>query len=398
MTTPIEIYKFETLYCLDKAGKLKQWDIRVENKEKYSEIITIYGYTRKIETNTRITNGKNLKKSNATTHYTQAIADAQSKWNKKKDIEGYTVVMLTRDGTINTTSFGGVTPLPMLAQEFNKNKKKVVYPVAIQCKLDGYRSIYNSNTNQITTRQGKDFLIITKSGKLYEELQQLKKYKLIFDGELYCQNVPFETFGVLRKTKGFTETDLENLSKIEYHIYDIIDTEISFKERNEILNKINKENTFSKLKFVETLVVSSEEEIKENHTRYLSEGYEGTIVRTLNGLYKCKFRSFDLLKYKDFQDAEFEIVDFTEEKDTSGADSNLIVWIVKVNETNKCRVRPQGTKKERQELYKKCVENFNQFKGRKLWTKFFEFTGDRNLRFPTSKTNSYESYIRDEIL
>jgi ATP-dependent DNA ligase len=393
----LQITKFETLYCLDKAGKLKQWDIRVENKGLFSEIITVYGYTRKIETNSRVTKGKNLNKSNMTTHYTQALADAQSKWNKKKDIEGYTTTIPT-GGAASITSLEGVTPFyPMLAQEFNKNKKKVVYPVAIQCKLDGYRCIYNSNTNQITTRQGKDFSIITKSGNLYKELQQLNKYKLVFDGELYCQNVPFETFGVLRKTKGFTETDFENLSKIEYHIYDIINTEISFKERNEILNKINKENPFSKLKFVETLVVSSEAEIKENHTRYLSEGYEGTIVRTLNGLYKCKFRSFDLLKYKDFQDSEFEIVDYTEEKDTSGMDYPLVVWIVKVN-TITCKVRPMGTKEERQELYKKCVENFDQFKGRKLWTKFFEYTEDGSLRFPTTLRSTYTEYIRDNII
>ena len=111
------------------------------------------------------------------------------------------------------------------------------------------------------------------------------------------------------------------------------------------------------------------------------------IIRNKHSLYKIKQRSSDLLKYKDFEDAEFEIINYTIEKDTSGYDSNLVVWVVAVpikivldDHTSelkedeielkdekgfiKCKVRPMGTKEERKELYKKCVENFDQFKGR----------------------------------
>ena len=45
-----------------------------------------------------------------------------------------------------------------------------------------------------------------------------------------------------------------------------------------------------------------------------------------------------------------------------------------------------------------CIENFDQFKGRNLWTKFFEFTNDGSLRFPSTMRNTYTEYIRDEIL
>ena len=118
------------------------------------------------------------------------------------------------------------------------------------------------------------------------------------------------------------------------------------------------------------------------------------------------------LKYKDFQDSEFKIIDYSSEKDTSENDENLVIWIIEVpvkvvldghqGDTNfvfkRVRVRPKGTKEEKKELYKMCVENFDQFKGRNLWVSFFEYTRDGSLRFPSTKHNSYKSYIRDEIL
>jgi len=153
------------------------------------------------------------------------------------------------------------------------------------------------------------------------------------------------------------------------------------------------------IKNVFTLKVENEEQIKQNHLIFVNEqGFEGTMIRNSSGMYKEKFRSFDLLKYKDFMDAEFEIVDYTFEKDTSQTDNNLIVWIIKIKDNILCKVRPKGTKEQRQELYKKCKSDFSQFKGRKLWTKFFEYTTDGNLRFPTTKCNSYIEYIRDEVI
>jgi hypothetical protein len=217
---------------------------------------------------------------------------------------------------------------------------------------------------------------------------------------------------------------------------------LTFEQRNKIIQKLglsrpgghttaageklyDDETTkplYEKLVYVDTYQVNNEEEIKEYHTKFLEGGFEGLIIRNKHSLYKTKQRSSDLLKYKDFEDAEFEIIDYTIEKDTSGADSNLVVWVVAVpiqivldGHTSelkedeievengrpkfiKVKVRPQGNNEERKELYKKCLQNFEQFKGRKLWVKFFEYTRDGSLRFPSTKTNSYESYIRDEIL
>ena len=85
---PIEITVFQELYEKDAHGKIRTWNLRVEKYQEFSEIVIVYGYKRLIEQRRRINLGKNLNKSNCTTHYTQAILEAQSKWNKKIN-EGY---------------------------------------------------------------------------------------------------------------------------------------------------------------------------------------------------------------------------------------------------------------------------------------------------------------------
>ena len=419
MTEPIEIYKFEPLYGKDIKGKTKTWDLKVERYLDYSVIVTLYGYNRLIETRRQVNFGKNLNKSNMTTHFTQAIAEAKSKWTKKRDIEQFytekSIQEKVEDLDIKKSEKLNVkkqeNPLPMLAQDYKKQKNKVIYPCFVQSKLDGFRCIYNTTTGQITTRQGKEYNIVKESGKLYEELQKLPK-GLILDGELYTNKVNFETLGVLRKTKKLTKEELVNLQKIEYHIYDIINTEDTFEHRNKNIQNLNllslgqKKSTYEKLVYVPTHQVNNENEIKEYHTKFLEQGYEGTMIRNKLSLYKIKQRSSDLLKYKDIEDAEFKIIDYTIEKDTSETDSNLVVWVIDVPIHNseirprfiKCKVRPKGTKEERKELYKMCVENFDQFKGRNLWTSFFEYTRDGSLRFPSTKCNTYTEYIRDIIM
>lgn len=398
--TILEEYIFEPLYAKDVKGKTKTWKLKVERYDTYSEIIIFHGYNNLVEVRRQINIGKNMGKSNETTHYSQAIIEAKSKWDKKLNIEKYTT-NVTGNQTNNT-----MNPLPMLANDYKKNKEKVKsllseMKIMVQPKFDGYRMIYNTTTKQMSTRQGKEYNIIKESGTLYKELQKLPT-GYILDGELYTNQINFEELGILRKTKNLSEQDLINLSKIEYHIYDLIDTNLVFEQRNEKIKELLYPDKYEKLIYVSTYLLQNEDEIQYYHTKFLEQGYEGTMIRNKESLYKIKQRSNDLLKYKDFDDAEYKIVDYTFEKDTSGKDENLVVWIVHIpdiyNKMIKCKVRPMGTKEERKNLYKKCIDNFDQFIGKNLWVKYFEKTKDGNLRFPSTKTNSYESYIRDDIL
>ena len=430
MTTSMETKTFDPLYGMSKDGKIKNWEIKVEKFNEYSEIVTLHGYENKIETRIRVNKGKNIGKSNETSHYQQAILEAQSKWKKKHDVEKYTKypevlyhpeTSKKEENPIESQSPSGSLPsisspsisspsislpstgprLPMLAQDYSKHKHKLKYPCFIQPKLDGYRMIYDTTSKTITTRQGKNFSIVKDSGLLYQELCSLPSGPsgYILDGELYVHSddVSFEALGVLRKTKKLTEEDKKNLSKIEYHVYDMIDTKLSFEKRTEKIRELL-ESKYKMIQVVPTIKISSEKEIVDHHQKFVDEDYEGSMLRNGESKYLEKNRSYDLLKYKDFMDEEFEIIGYTFEKDTSGEDKNCVVWIVKIKEGLECKVRPKGEKEQRQKLYEECEKNFDKFKGRKLWTKFFEYTSDGSLRFPTTKTSDVSSYIRDEVL
>jgi len=394
---------FEVLTALDTKGKTKTWEIKVVNLGDYSEIITKYGYTNKIESIVRVSQGKNIGKSNETTHYQQAVAEAKSKWTSKQTRENYKPVNGGEENGDETETTTEITPIfPMLAQDYFKHQNKLKFPCYIQSKLDGYRCIYRNGV--CTSRQTTEFNVIYQT-ELYQELKMLNEISvvfdgephaskaIVFDGELYLHNAPFEHLGILRKKK-LSKEDLENLNQIEYHIYDIIDETLHFDQRYQLLKTIDF-SRFKKIKLVQTEIIHNESELKTAHSEFINQNYEGSIIRNRDGMYRCKARSTDLLKYKDFQDSEYTISDFTFEKDTSGENDDLIVWICETDTGDHFNVRPQGTKQERKTIYQNCQTDFSRFRGQKLWVKFFELTDRGVPRFPTTKTNKLESYIRN---
>lgn len=370
---------FQPLYVNDKKGSIREWKINVYNHGDFSEITISHGNLngKHITKTIKIDKGKNIGKKNETTHYEQAISEATSKWTKKIEIENYTTELPSSTNT--TTKIA-----PMLAHDYFKFKNKLKFPCYIQRKFDGYRLLYDNVTQDMYTRNGKKYTILYNS-ELHKQLIQLN---LPFDGELYCHDdFNFEFYGVLRK-KSLSKEDQELLNKIQYHIYDLNIPNTSYKERYDILSK-KITNEFTKLKLVESIICSTEDDIKRNHLTFIKDGYEGSILRNLNSYYIAK-RSFDLLKYKDFNDDEFKIIDFTSEKNE---DQDLIIWICETSDDKIFNVRPSGTIEERVYLY----NNGKKFIGQKLWVKYFGKTENMIPRFPNTKTSSYLTYIRNEV-
>ena len=163
MKEVIEEKIFDTLFLENKDGKNKEWFIKVTRYKNYSNMYYSYGLEggKKVECNQIISIGKNIGKKNETSHYEQAILDAQSKWNKKRDL-GY------RNKNIKESEI----IYPMLANDFHKHKSKMVFPCYAQPKLDGYRMIYNSSNKSCNSRQGKDFEIIKRTN-MYKSLIEI---------------------------------------------------------------------------------------------------------------------------------------------------------------------------------------------------------------------------------
>ena len=123
----------------------------------------------------------------------------------------------------------------------------------------------------------------------------------------------------------------------------------------------------------------SDEEIKTFHKKYIKLGYEGVIIRNKNGLYKEKNRSNDLLKYKEFVDDEFEIVDY---KCGTGQDANAVIWICKTKDEKIFNARPEGTLEERRKFYRYG----KQYIGKLLTVRYQNLSKDGIPRFPVGVT------------
>lgn len=351
---------FSKLYGQNKDLRIKVWHIMVQERDTHAEIITHHGLEngRQIETRREI-HGKNLGRLNETTPYEQALSEAKKRWTDKKEKEKYTENVEDLDG--NTDEYTEV-PRPMLAKEFKENKLKISYPCYTQPKLDGYRAIYFKG--KLYSRKGIEFNQDITS-HITDELKK-QNVEWILDGELYIDNDNFQTLGMLRKKKPSTQ-DLKDKTRIKYNVYDIIDKNLVMSGRLRVLNEIFTTQQLEYTIQVPTKQVNSELEVKETHIDYTSSNYEGTMIRNINSKYETKARSANLQKYKDFMDAEFEIIGAEPEQ------GGMVKWIVKMDNDKEFAVSSTGTKKERIELYK----NYKDYIGKMLWVKFFDYNVDK---------------------
>lgn len=183
---------------------------------------------------------------------------------------------------------------PMFAVKADLDKLR--YPLMVSSKLDGIRAVV------------KDGEVLSKSMKPIrnEHVQRTFKDLHGVDGELIVGDILAEdafqvtTSGVMTK---IGEPD------VKFYVFDRWDFEGSFEERikhlPEGLNII----------LVEQVIVNNYEELMEEYQRLVKMGYEGAMLRDPTKPYKfgtATVNSQELLKMKPFEDAEFEVVGFTE--------------------------------------------------------------------------------------
>ena len=169
---------------------------------------------------------------------------------------------------------------------------------------------------------------------------------------------------------------------VQFHVYDIPrgpgNTE-QWKRRKNVLSKFN--DTLNRAKNCKSIVVVEshtayyEEDVYELQSEFLEDGYEGAIVREMDGEYKFGYRSNKLLKVKNFMDEEYLIAGFTT---GVGKFEGSIVWICETENGDTFKVVPQGTMEERQATYNTAGEHIGEL----LKVKFFELTDDNIPRFP----------------
>jgi len=331
------------LYKKDSKGKIRVLEITTDGNLVVQKSGLLDG---KLTTNIRECSPKNLGKVNETTAKQQAINQAESIIIKKLK-EGYFKTIEEAKSSINL--------MPMLAKPIDLSK--ITYPVYIQPKLDGIRMIATNKSK--LSRKNREINTVD-----HIDLSSLSD-DIILDGELYIHNRSFQEITSLVKRKQ------QETANIIYHVYDLPSHKGTFKERYNKLLEVAEH--LPNVETVATILINSEEELKEYHNRFINDGYEGTIVRTDDTKYEFNKRSNSLLKYKHFFDEACKIIDVVpnEAIPTQGT------IVCELNgKTFKCNMKMSHVERELILITK------DEYVGKTAEVRFFEYTDDGIPRFP----------------
>jgi ATP-dependent DNA ligase len=368
--------KLDTLYKRDSNDGIRQWTIEI-NSTGYRTHSGLVGG--KIVTSEWFkVMATNVGRANHRTLSEQAIFEAQAKWQKKID-SGYS----TNQVSCNSSE---VKISPMLAKKWEDRKDKISFPLASQPKLDGMRCWIDANG--AWTRNGKRWMTVDF---LTKELEGFFKShpNAILDGELYSHELKHDfnkISSLIKKTKP-TAADLQECeSKIKYHIYDcIIDPQkpVRFLARMQSVFEIVKRLPMCFVA-VSTSIANNQSELDALYGEYLEDGFEGQMVRLPNSPYEFK-RSVNLLKRKEFQDDEYQIVEIGE---GNGNKSGMAGFAV-------CR-HPDGRTfnsniKGNHDFLKDLLVNRDAYIGTYATCTYFNLTPDGIPRFP------YITKLRDGV-
>lgn len=377
--------KSSMLFARNSNGSVQTWYIETEGA-KYR---TIYGQLGGAIQTTEWYNAyiTNEGRSNARNAEEQAVFEAQAIFKRKLE-SGY---WLNIDD-IDKVHFVE----PMLAKNWADRKDKVRYPVWVNMKYDGARSVHG-----ITgpfSRNGKPWKTAQHISNALQPV--FDKYPdIIFDGELYCHklNNNFEKImSLIKKTKPTAADIEESANTIQYHIYDIIDTELNYSQRLDKLNSILSECLQPGI--IDNVICiapsyrcNNEDEVNRYYEQFMELGYEGQIIR-LNKPYENK-RSSNLLKRKDFDEKEYYIVDIEEGEGNKTGMCGRFILLKDIDDINYA-VKNYGYKhddidnefnsnvKGSHEYLKELLDNKQTFKCKYAKVKYFGIGAEGAPRFP----------------
>jgi len=364
--------KLPIIYKVASTGKIQQWEIEVE-KNKYRTISGQVGGKLVISEWTTC-QGKNIGRSNQTTPETQALNEATAKRKKKLEKDYSETVKKAK-----TSDF----LQPMLAKIFEDYADSLEYPVYIQPKLDGIRC-ENLETG-LLTRNGKSILScphIHGDESVFTYMNTVNITAL--DGELYNHTLKedFNKITSLVKKLKPSDEDIEESKKlIQYWIYDCIVPNTKFSKRNALLKTLPNNKYWV---LVPTYKCNNRNEIDTYYEKFIEEGFEGAIIR-IDDVYEHK-RSKFLLKRKEFQDAEFPILNIIEGVGNRSGMAGYIETKTKEGKPFKSNIKGD------RDFLKDLLINKQDYIGKTVTIKYFKLTPDLIPRFPVAIKIAREVY------
>ena len=357
-----------TLYKKDSKGKCRVIHFWTEN-EKFCQSAGIKDGV--LVENIKICKGKNIGKNNETSPSDQALLEMKSKIREKLQEDYFKTEKEAMDSQVI---------LPMLAKKFEDEEHKIDWSNCfIQPKLDGQRCIAICTKEGNVTLLSRDGVDIQKThGSMQHIINDLSSIKkdIILDGELYVHSKEDNFQDIMKIIKKYRPGVSE---LVKYYVYDRISDE-SFKNRT--IREFIK--SLPSCEEVSTYEILNKDMMLKYHDMFLKESYEGSIIRWGNEGYKRNSRSSNLLKYKNFQDNDYLIVDVIPAE--ARPEWGLIV----------CKYKEQifpATPKMNHEEKKQILLNKEKYIGKTAIIQHFGFTESGLPRFPV-----YKGYRLDNVI
>jgi len=364
------MYKSETLFKKTATGAIQTWRCWTEGDKLFTEFGQQGGQLQ-VSAPT-VCKPKNVGRANETTAEQQADAEAVALWEKKLKSKGYT--RSTDDaetGVADKLVAGGI--LPMLAHRFDEQGDKLKYPCFVQPKLDGHRCIGMCN-NTLWSRTRKRITGVPHIEWALHDVEMPKEGDTCaLDGELYNHYYHDKFEKLTHFIRQVTPT--AGCEIVQYHVYDAV-MPGTFRERFAYLEEVLGSGDHGPVKLVETREVFSEEELMLAFEDFLAQGYEGAIARNADGLYVNK-RSYDLLKIKQFLDAEFEV---TGVEEGTGKMQGHGIFVCKAANGSLFRAKMTGVHSE----LRKYFEHASDYVGKQLTVKYQGLSAYGIPRFPVA--------------
>lgn len=222
------------------------------------------------------------------------------------------------------TSQDGV-PKPMLAKQADKvtNIKTFDKEYYASRKIDGLRClIYMGEDGQLHTSSRGAMNYDSALVEILTHPTLIKCFEenpgLILDGEVFKLGLSLQKINSLARSQ-VTAIDY---SVLQFYWYDVVDLNKPFIDRLikiEMLSRkmglsFDPEKTFNegelRIQVVPHVRISGWDNIKRLHDEYVSEGWEGVVIRLADSLYKPNSRTNSWIKVKRYKDSDFKVIGY----------------------------------------------------------------------------------------
>ena len=310
-----------------------------------------------------------------------------------KHIEMYTEDELNEIiGAVVTDSSGFAKH--MLAKQADKVKDSSIEKVkiwAVSRKIDGVRCSFYWKDGEVksASRGGGDYDPSTYQLREHPKLKELLEAHpdWILDGELYKHGKSLQQIsGAARLEKTAAGCDW-----LEYYLYDVMVPDTTFAERSNILQEITETLELDfiperewrddelRMQVVPHVYVSGDnkkDQIMELHNQYVAEGWEGCVARDISKPYKYGGRGQEMVKFKMYQDAEFEITGISE-----GLRAEDMCFTLKTEDGIEFKAKPMGSR----DLKEQYREDLDELIGKMATVKFFYLSDEGTPLQPVLK-------------